>query len=46
MQSTGGEGIASAIEKRVEKENEARMRNDHVVLLHTFGSTHDLRIED
>jgi len=46
MQSMGGEGIASAIEKRAEDEKEASVRNEDVVVWHTFGSTHNPRIED
>ncbi|KAF2624470.1 hypothetical protein BU25DRAFT_347716 [Macroventuria anomochaeta] len=46
MQSMGGEGIASAIEKRAGDEKEARIRNEDVVVWHTFGSTHNPRIED
>ena len=46
MQSMGGEGIASAIEKRAKEENEANVRSEDVVVWHTFGSTHNPRIED
>lgn len=46
MQSMGGEGIASAIEKRATDENEANVRNEDVVVWHTFGSTHNPRVED
>ncbi|KAF9697624.1 hypothetical protein EKO04_004326 [Ascochyta lentis] len=46
MQSMGGEGIASAIEKRAEDEKESGVRNEDVVVWHTFGSTHNPRIED
>ncbi|KZM24361.1 Primary-amine oxidase [Ascochyta rabiei] len=46
MQSMGGEGIASAIEKRAEDEKESGVRNEDLVVWHTFGSTHNPRIED
>jgi primary-amine oxidase len=46
MQSMGGEGIASAIEKRAEDVKESSVRNKDVVVWHTFGSTHNPRIED
>ncbi|KAJ4346227.1 hypothetical protein N0V95_005593 [Ascochyta clinopodiicola] len=46
MQSMGGEGIASAIEKRAEEETESGVRNEDLVVWHTFGSTHNPRIED
>jgi primary-amine oxidase len=46
MQSMGGEGIASAIERRSGDKNEAQVRNEDVVVWHTFGSTHNPRIED
>ncbi|KAF1925892.1 uncharacterized protein M421DRAFT_423177 [Didymella exigua CBS 183.55] len=46
MQSMGGEGIASAIEKRAGDDEEAKVRNGDVVVWHTFGSTHNPRIED
>jgi primary-amine oxidase len=45
MQSTGGDGIASAIEKRTGTE-ESLVRNKDIVIWHTFGSTHNPRIED
>ena len=47
MQSAGGEGIASAIEQR-QKGPPARssVRNEDIVVWHTFGSTHNPRIED
>lgn len=44
-QSTGGDGIASAIEKRAGAE-ESFVRDNHIVIWHTFGSTHNPRIED
>jgi primary-amine oxidase len=46
MQSMGGEGIASAIESRAGDEDERRVRNEDLVVWHTFGSTHNPRIED
>lgn len=46
MQSMGGEGIASAIEKRAGDASESNVRNEDVVVWHTFGSTHNPRIED
>ncbi|OQE24720.1 hypothetical protein PENSTE_c007G01158 [Penicillium steckii] len=45
MQSLGGEGIASTIEKR-QKEGMSGVRNEDIVIWHTFGSTHNPRIED
>lgn len=49
MQSAGGDGIATAIEKR--RSNDATgqvssVRNQDIVIWHTFGSTHNPRIED
>ena len=46
MQSLGGEGIASAIQKRQKDENMSSVRNQDIVVWHTFGSTHNPRIED
>ncbi|KAL1599908.1 hypothetical protein SLS60_007713 [Paraconiothyrium brasiliense] len=46
MQSMGGEGIASAIQKRAASGDEDSVRNSDVVVWHTFGSTHNPRIED
>jgi primary-amine oxidase len=54
MQSMGGEGIASAIERRREEAAAAGgeassttgVRDCDMVLWHTFGSTHNPRIED
>jgi primary-amine oxidase len=46
MQSLGNEGIASWIQSREEKVEEANARNEDIVLWHTFGSTHNPRIED
>ncbi|CAG8137454.1 unnamed protein product [Penicillium salamii] len=45
MQSSGGEGIATAIQNRVWTE-ESSVRNKDIVVWHTFGSTHNPRIED
>ncbi|KAF2647988.1 hypothetical protein K491DRAFT_643257 [Lophiostoma macrostomum CBS 122681] len=46
MQSMGGEGIASAIQNRSDSGNQDSVRNSDVVVWHTFGSTHNPRIED
>jgi primary-amine oxidase len=46
MQSSGGDGIASAIKKRDASESPPSVRNSNIVLWHTFGSTHNPRIED
>lgn len=52
MQSLGGEGIASAIAKRAAEAGAAgggeqsSVRNEDIVIWHTFGSTHNPRIED
>ncbi|KAL2758887.1 hypothetical protein ACRALDRAFT_2058137 [Sodiomyces alcalophilus JCM 7366] len=48
MQSLGGEGIASWIRERAEKGDaaESSVRDQDIVLWHTFGSTHNPRIED
>ena len=52
MQSMGGEGIASAIAKRREeaadsgKSELTSVRGKDIVVWHTFGSTHNPRIED
>lgn len=46
MQSSGGDGIASAIKKRNESSNAKSVRNSDIVIWHTFGSTHNPRIED
>ncbi|KAF9871482.1 copper amine oxidase [Colletotrichum karsti] len=45
MQSSGGEGIASWIQQR-EKGSKSSVRNEDIVVWHTFGSTHNPRIED
>ncbi|KAJ6021095.1 hypothetical protein N7540_006599 [Penicillium herquei] len=47
MQSLGGEGIQSAIEKRKnDSVSETSVRDQDIVIWHTFGSTHNPRIED
>lgn len=46
MQSMGGDGIASAIAKRAGDESDVGVRNEDIVVWHTFGSTHNPRIED
>ncbi|ROT35252.1 copper amine oxidase [Sodiomyces alkalinus F11] len=48
MQSLGGEGIASWIQERARKGDgeESAVRDRDIVLWHTFGSTHNPRIED
>ncbi|OJJ75758.1 hypothetical protein ASPBRDRAFT_115942 [Aspergillus brasiliensis CBS 101740] len=45
MQSSGGDGIATAIARRAGTENSS-VRNQDIVIWHTFGSTHNPRIED
>ncbi|KAJ5280673.1 hypothetical protein N7478_006045 [Penicillium angulare] len=45
MQSTGGDGIATAIQRRAGT-GESLVRNKDIVIWHTFGSTHNPRIED
>lgn len=45
MQSSGGEGIASGIRARANTLS-ASVRNKDIVVWHTFGSTHNPRIED
>ncbi|KAJ5127146.1 hypothetical protein N7448_007925 [Penicillium atrosanguineum] len=45
MQSSGGEGISSVIEQR-KKDGNSNVRNEDIVIWHTFGSTHNPRIED
>lgn len=44
MQSAGGEGISSWIDKRAEDDRGVRDRD--IVVWHTFGSTHNPRVED
>ncbi|KAJ2985435.1 hypothetical protein NUW58_g5532 [Xylaria curta] len=46
MQSLGGDGIASQIQKRRAAGNAQSVRNADIVVWHTFGSTHNPRIED
>ncbi|KAJ8115116.1 hypothetical protein OPT61_g3165 [Boeremia exigua] len=46
MQSMGGDGIASAIQKRAALGDQDTVRNGDVVVWHSFGSTHNPRIED
>lgn len=47
MQSQGGEGLASIIAKRkADAATESSVRNKDIVVWHTFGSTHNPRIED
>ena len=46
MQSMGGEGISSAIKNRAASGDQDSVRNSDVVVWHTFGSTHNPRIED
>jgi primary-amine oxidase len=43
LQPVPGGGIKSWIEKRAEK---LSVRNEDVVLWHTFGTTHNPRVED
>lgn len=45
MQSAGGQGIASAIDRR-RADGDSDVRNSDIVLWHTFGSTHNPRAED
>lgn len=46
MQSSGGEGIASAIARRRGAGDGPSVRDSDIVVWHTFGSTHNPRIED
>jgi primary-amine oxidase len=47
MQSLGGDGIASGIQRRRDDRNaDTSVRNEDIVVWHTFGSTHNPRIED
>ncbi|KAF4219089.1 hypothetical protein CNMCM5878_003944 [Aspergillus fumigatiaffinis] len=46
MQSLGSEGISSVIEKRKKDASNTSVRNQDIVIWHTFGSTHNPRIED
>ncbi|KAI3555647.1 copper amine oxidase [Colletotrichum abscissum] len=45
MQSTGDDGIGSWIEQRKDGDSSS-VRNEDIVVWHTFGSTHNPRIED
>ncbi|VUC22354.1 unnamed protein product [Clonostachys rosea] len=46
MQSAGGDGIASVIARRRESGVIQSVRDQDIVVWHTFGSTHNPRIED
>ncbi|KAI2791227.1 Copper amine oxidase 1 [Penicillium oxalicum] len=46
MQSLGGEGIGSVIAQRAGDPVASNVRNEDIVIWHTFGSTHNPRIED
>ena len=46
MQSSGGDGLASAILKRKGTGTAESVRDQDIVIWHTFGSTHNPRIED
>ena len=46
MQSQGGEGIGSQIQRRKAAGADTSVRNQDIVVWHTFGSTHNPRIED
>jgi len=46
MQSMGGQGIASWIKSRQEEKQASSVRNEDIVIWHTFGSTHNPRVED
>lgn len=47
MQSLGGEGIHSMIDQRKnDSTQKTGVRNEDIVIWHTFGSTHNPRIED
>jgi len=47
MQSLGGQGIASWIKARQEDEKQdTSVRNGDIVVWHSFGSTHNPRVED
>ncbi|KIW11821.1 hypothetical protein PV08_09094 [Exophiala spinifera] len=46
MQSLGGQGIASWIKDRQEKKQPTSVKNSDIVVWHTFGSTHNPRVED
>ena len=46
MQSLGGEGISSWIRGRAGRDEKTSVRNEDIVLWHTFGTTHNPRVED
>ncbi|KAF5252892.1 hypothetical protein FANTH_2216 [Fusarium anthophilum] len=46
MQSAGGDGLASVIARRRNTGVAHSVRNEDIVIWHTFGSTHNPRIED
>jgi len=47
MQSLGGDGIESAIQRRqADPGSSSSVRDEDIVVWHTFGSTHNPRIED
>ncbi|KAH9903550.1 copper amine oxidase [Xylariomycetidae sp. FL2044] len=49
MQSLGGDGLASSIARRVQQSptaSSSSVRNEDIVVWHTFGMTHNPRIED
>lgn len=46
MQSAGGDGLASVIAKRRATGVAQSVRDEDIVIWHTFGSTHNPRIED
>ncbi|CAH0028272.1 unnamed protein product [Clonostachys rhizophaga] len=46
MQSAGGDGIASVIARRRDSGAPQSVRDQDIVIWHTFGSTHNPRIED
>jgi primary-amine oxidase len=46
MQSLGGDGIASWIKGRKERKEDQNVQNEDIVLWHTFGTTHNPRVED
>jgi primary-amine oxidase len=45
-QSLGGEGINSWIQKRRKENKSVGVRNEDIVVWHTFGTTHNPRVED
>ncbi|KAF5709985.1 primary-amine oxidase [Fusarium globosum] len=46
MQSAGGDGLATVIARRRNTGDAHSVRNEDIVIWHTFGSTHNPRIED